>query len=1242
MNSEFALPVVLELLVKSALIAVAAASLVHGWRGATSAQRHLVWLVALAAILLLPCTRLAAPRWAIPLRPAKQVSVTLPVSAVAPSTDLLETIPLAEVPSEPPRIRVPIDWRKVLLTLWLGGAAAVLGYRLFGSWRVRCLYRRSVPVEDGRVRLLMARTAAELGLRRRVEVRLSEECRVPITWGTWRPVMLLPREALAWSDTWLTAALRHEAAHILRHDDLTRWFAWIACALYWPNPVIWIAARSLRVAQEQAADDLVLSSGTPAEEYATQLVDAARLVATRGLFARHAVAMACPSTLEDRIIAIVDGRRNRRPLGRFAAAIGSATALLVLALCTAAQLQGADEKPAAAPEPKAGGAAGQEIEISAKFVELPAMDSAGLPNLDKLSVFSDPQFQVIYRALNQKKGVTIAASPRVTTRSNQRAVIQINKELRYPTAWEQKDGKWMPTQYETKNIGTALNVEPRLKEDGSLELRMIVGQMELLGFVDTDDGKAYPAPRNTHGDEKEAMPQVPAGHRYKTVFSERKKEEVIQLKSEETVMIPSLPETADVKPFEQIAPRDPLMVFISPRVLATAPQALPLPTADETKEAAAKLVIPKLEFRDTTLQEAVAFLQQQVAELSGGHAVISIVAAPPVGANPAKITVSLSQIPLSEAVKYLAGLTNQPLDFRPGAIVIGAAAPDASAAGNPGDPAGAPVESPVRKKALEIVIPRFQIRDATLAEAIDVLTKQAAAFDPEKTGIKIRFVPGPVRAGEINPEEARITIDLTNIPVIEAVKYVAGLANLEAIYTPTAVELRPAKPAASADPAGVLGGNAVPPAAGLITKEWKIDPALIPPKPGGNGSERASAKDWLTSRGVVFENGATAVFIPATSRLIIRNSPSQIAVVDQIIENVATISGGAGKKAGEPAPAGQATPPKGWDKPINIEADSTRMENGVAIAEGHVRMTWGQYAITADSIRYDTKQKTVTLRGKVEVASDNTVIRGDNLEIGLFENGQITIRGPHTVATTTTIRSETPPSVEKRMDDLTLKSFTAMLEGQQLQAAGKFSEAQAKLREAKETLAQIKTGDAALEQRLNQLRQRIAEQDSALFTGSKGSPATSGNSAVEVTSQTATFDQKTNSAVFSGEAAVKVNRPGQEAMVVEADKLKITGVRNRPLESAALKQAREIILPKVELREASLVEAVDFLRAKAAEAAPDKPGVNVVLKPGVRTDAMITLSLTNVSFIEALRYAATLANNVLVAEPEALVIEPAK
>lgn len=913
MNSEFALPVVLELLVKSALIAVAAASLVHGWRGATSAQRHLVWLVVLAAILLLPCTRLAAPRWAIPLQPAKQISVTLPASAVVPSTELLETIPLADVPSAPARIRVPIDWRKVLLTLWLGGAAAVLGYRLFGSWRVRCLYRRSVPVEDGRVRLLMARTAAELGLRRRVEVRLSEECRVPITWGTWRPVMLLPREALAWSDTWLTAALRHEAAHILRHDDLTRWFAWIACALYWPNPVIWIAARSLRVAQEQAADDLVLSSGTPPEEYATQLVDAARLVATRGLFARHSVAMACPSTLEDRIIAIVDGRRNRRPLGRFAAAIGSTAGLLTLALCTAAQLQGANEKPATTTEPKAAHAFGPEIEIEAKFVELPSKDGEASPELDKLSVLSDPQFQVILRALNQKKGVDILSSPRVMTHANQRAVIEIIREFRYPTAWKQENGVWTPTEFETKNVGTTMEVEPQLKQGGALVLRTTASVVELLGFVDLDDAKALPAPKDALTAGQGHMPQVPPGHRYQTVFSERKKVDVLELKSGETMVIPNLPETADIKPFEQNAPHGKLIVFLSARIL----QAI---TGTKASAQAAEPVPPP----GLTGGERLAPIELATDGEFLRRVYLAITGTPPT----AEELRAFLDDPRPSAEKRKAMVEKLTIVGKPVTSSEGAkAAEDA--------------ESPALAKAKKIVIPKLELRDESVTGVVDYLRTTAIELDPEKAGVNL-----VLQAGE--DRDAHITLSLTNVPLSEALRYVAALANLE------------------------------------------------------------------------------------------------------------------------------------------VRAES----NALVIA---------------------------------------------------------------------------PKAV----------------------AAG----------------------------------------------------STPG---VEVTSQSATFDQKTNSAVFSGDAAVKVNRPGQEAMVVEADKLKITGVRNRPQESAALKQAREIILPKVELREASLVEAVDFLRAKAAEATPDKVQVNVVLKPGVRTDAMITLSLTNVSFIEALRYAATLANNVLVAEPEALVIEPAK
>ena len=49
-------------------------------------------------------------------------------------------------------------------------------------------------------------------------------------------------------------------------------------------------------------------------------------------------------------------------------------------------------------------------------------------------VFTDPQFQVVIRALNQKKGVDLLSAPRVTTKSGQRAVIEIVREFRHPTS----------------------------------------------------------------------------------------------------------------------------------------------------------------------------------------------------------------------------------------------------------------------------------------------------------------------------------------------------------------------------------------------------------------------------------------------------------------------------------------------------------------------------------------------------------------------------------------------------------------------------------------------------------------------------------------------------------------------------------------------------------------------------------------------------------------------------------------
>ncbi|HWA29741.1 MAG TPA: M56 family metallopeptidase, partial [Rhizomicrobium sp.] len=73
----------------------------------------------------------------------------------------------------------------------------------------------------------------------------------------------------------LEAVLMHEAAHIHRRDSMSQLLSMIVCALYWPNPLVWMAARMLRAEAEMAADDTVLASGFRPSSYAGELLQLA-------------------------------------------------------------------------------------------------------------------------------------------------------------------------------------------------------------------------------------------------------------------------------------------------------------------------------------------------------------------------------------------------------------------------------------------------------------------------------------------------------------------------------------------------------------------------------------------------------------------------------------------------------------------------------------------------------------------------------------------------------------------------------------------------------------------------------------------------------------------------------------------------------------------------------------------------------------------------------------------------------
>jgi hypothetical protein len=149
--------------------------------------------------------------------------------------------------------------------------------------------------------------------------------------GFVRPTVVVPRASASWSEARLRCVLLHELGHIVRRDVMAHAIAEAACALNWFNPLVWIAARRLRVHAEIACDDHVLSAGVAADAYASELVLLARHLNGRSSMTRS-VGIGAASELKERIRWIVGERRPGIGRARLAAALVAACAASITAV----------------------------------------------------------------------------------------------------------------------------------------------------------------------------------------------------------------------------------------------------------------------------------------------------------------------------------------------------------------------------------------------------------------------------------------------------------------------------------------------------------------------------------------------------------------------------------------------------------------------------------------------------------------------------------------------------------------------------------------------------------------------------------------------------------------------------------------------------------------------------------------------------------------------------------------------
>ena len=305
--------VLIESCLRASVVLAAAWALTAALRRTAASTRHFVWSSAIAGSILATAISSFGPHVTVevpvPLAPTPapvsrpdlaphDAAPSLPsISGVAPSAK-------EENDSTSARAAWP-DATLLAVFLWGAGTLGVLAYLIagaLGSWWIRRAARplRAPWVDEAHV------LAEAFEINRSVAIVESAAVTMPMVCGIWRPVIVMPPAVEHWSDDRRRVVVLHELAHIKRRDCLTQVLAQIVCAAYWFNPIVWFAARQLRIERERACDDFVLAAGEKGPDYAAHLLEIAQAMRHRRVPAFAGLAMARPSQLEGRLLAILD------------------------------------------------------------------------------------------------------------------------------------------------------------------------------------------------------------------------------------------------------------------------------------------------------------------------------------------------------------------------------------------------------------------------------------------------------------------------------------------------------------------------------------------------------------------------------------------------------------------------------------------------------------------------------------------------------------------------------------------------------------------------------------------------------------------------------------------------------------------------------------------------------------------------------------------------------------------------
>lgn len=179
--------------------------------------------------------------------PAASQNAVYTAGTAAPATDLAAI-------AQP----VTLTMQQVVLIVWLAGIGVAAACMLFYAARLHAVIRKNAVLPDSRIGRIFEECKQEAGIKSNIPLRLCAGLGTPALTVSFRPKLLLPVGMEQADDVTLRYAMLHELTHCCRGDHLMRILMNALKAVWWFNPVVWLADRHIIMDMETACDSTVV------------------------------------------------------------------------------------------------------------------------------------------------------------------------------------------------------------------------------------------------------------------------------------------------------------------------------------------------------------------------------------------------------------------------------------------------------------------------------------------------------------------------------------------------------------------------------------------------------------------------------------------------------------------------------------------------------------------------------------------------------------------------------------------------------------------------------------------------------------------------------------------------------------------------------------------------------------------------------------------------------------------------